>query len=109
MLSGNLVVVSFYIKGIITKLNGTNNYGIITGLPSAIQKKAGTYNFGQIPFSIGVMYNIVALDNPNMIYDAGSNIIRLQRGAGQGANKLQLTSSGGNYFEIGGSACYILG
>lgn len=99
---GNLVYVDFYIRGKITALTGTNNYGTITGLPF---KTTSTSQFGEEELNMGIMYSLVASENNVcLVFYPDSNIIRIQEYYGASANKLKVTPT--NYFEIGGNGWY---
>lgn len=100
---GNLVYVDFYIRGKITALTGTNNYGTITGLPF---KTTNTRAFGEEGLHMGIMYSLVANEtNVCLVFHPDSNIIRIQYAYGAGASTLKVTPT--NYFEIGGNGWYI--
>lgn len=99
---GNLVYVDFYIRGKITELTGTNNYGTITGLPF---KTTSTRQFGEEGLNMGVMYSLVADEtNVCLSFFPNSNIIKIQRYYGVSADKLKVTPT--SYFEIGGNGWY---
>lgn len=100
---GNLVYVDFYIRGKITAVNGSNNYGTINGLP--FKASYDNYYFGQMSLNLGVHYNLIY--NPgNLVLDivGGGNNIRMQRADGASAGSIYVTPS--SYFEIGGSGWY---
>lgn len=98
---GDLVYVDFYIKGKITKLNGTQNYGIVAGLPFNFS----TSNFGQAGLSISNLYNLLSsITNPALV--GLSDALYIQNGYGGSAGILKL-SGDSSYFEIGGHGFYI--
>lgn len=96
---GKWVHVDFYIKGKITALNGTKNYGVIKGLPFSVDNVA----IGERPLTVGVVYNILH-STTDVVFAFYNNYIRLQEGYGTGANSLIVTP--GDYFEIGGAGWY---
>lgn len=99
---GNLVYVDFYIRGKITALTGTDNYGTITGLPF---KTTSTRQFGEEGLNMGTMYSLVTGEtNVCLVFYPDSNIIRIQQHYGSTANKLKVTPT--SYFEIGGNGWY---
>ena len=52
---GKLIFVDFYIRGKITKLNGSENYAVIEGLPFASRKKY----FGQQALNVALVYSLI--------------------------------------------------
>lgn len=100
---GNLCFVSFYISGKITALNGTDNYGIITGIPYR-----PSVTFGQNAISTGVCYNLTETENVvQLLLSPNENGIRLQTNRGSYSCKLKVTpSSAPAYFQIAGSGWY---
>lgn len=95
---GRLVFVNFFISGNITKLNGTNNYALISGLPF----KAKTINLGGMAISKGICYNALA-ENREVTFVIEENTIRIQTNNGTGSVKWGVT---GGTFQIGGSGVY---
>lgn len=102
---GSLVFISFYIRGTITALTGTNNFATITGLPVAPRG----VSLGENVLSTGVVYNCIQDDTAPVILDiSGSgNRIQIQNSSGSGALKWKVTPTSG-YFELGGSGWYEL-
>lgn len=99
---GNLVYVDFYIRGKITALTGTDNYGTITGLPF---KTTSTRQFGEEGLHMGAMYSLLENEtNVCLIFEPNSNIIRIQQYYGSTSDKLKVTPT--SYFEIGGNGWY---
>ena len=98
---GKLVYISFYIRGKITKLNGTDNYVQITGIPYASSK-----SMKESILNIGGLYQLLEYDtNANALING--NIIRVQFQYGEAASKLKVTPTGGTgYFEISASGWY---
>lgn len=98
---GKLVYISFYIRGKITKLNGTDNYVQITGIPYASSK-----SMKESILKIGGLYQLLEYDtNANALING--NIIRVQFQYGEAASKLKVTPTGGTgYFEISASGWY---
>ena len=103
---GNLVFIYFYIKGKITALNGTDNYGVITGLPFT----TSYIYFGQNVIPIGVHFGLVN-DDTNLSLLLDNNKLRIQHNYGTAATNLKVTSDNPPYdfFEIGGSGWYAIG
>lgn len=99
---GKIVFINFYIRGKITALNGTNNYGIITGLPFTIDSSIRID--GNIAITIGEIYDLINDMHDPKLWLGGSNYIRIQNNTGTGAGTLKITS--GSYFEIAGSGWY---
>ena len=93
----NLCYISFYIKGDITALNGTNNYAQISGLPFT---GIGS-GFGSSSLSVGVYYQCVASNS--LLFAINKNVIRLQGGDGSYALKWKTCTN----FELAGSGFYI--
>lgn len=99
---GNLVYVDFYIRGKITALTGTNNYGTIIGLPF---KTTSTRPFCTEGLNMNIMYSLVESEtNVSLAFAQNNNIIRIQQQYGASSNKLKVTPT--NYFEIGGNGWY---
>lgn len=95
---GNFVYISFFMRGQITALNGTNNYAIIKGLPFTPRD----YTMGAQAIATGVIYDLVtATTNLNMGINNGG--IRIQNSYGAGACQLKVSSSS---FQVGGSGWY---
>lgn len=95
---GSLVFISFRIRGKITALNGTNNYGIITGLPFA-----STTSIGQNPLTLGSLYGLLYNPNNSALFVL-DDYIRIQNNYGSEAAGLKITET--SYFEINGSGWY---
>ena len=95
----NLVWISFYIRGKITAVNGTNNYAVIEGLPATPL----TSNLGQTALNLGVMYSLCS-NQDDAILSVYDGKIRIQINNGSAAGRLQVTPT--TYFEIGGSGWY---
>ena len=98
---GKLVYLSFYIRGKITKLNGTNNYAVITGIPYSSSKV-----LMESGLNINGLYQMLEVDaNASAMIDG--NVIRVQFSYGETAGKLKVTPIGGTgYFEISASGWY---
>lgn len=99
---GGLLYISFYLRGNITALNGTNNYAIIKGLPYA----PAEMSLGENGISVGVCYNCINTDD-DVILAPYNNSIRIQANRGAAATKWKITPSGG-YFALGGSGFYTI-
>jgi len=99
---GNMVFISFYLRGKITALNGTNNYAAIGGLPFTPK----TYNMGECSLSTGVSYNLLTTtDAVQMVLNRSySGMLYVNRNNGAGAGILKV--SGDTDFQIGGSGWY---
>lgn len=95
---GKLIFVDFYIRGKITKLNGSENYAVIEGLPFASRKKY----FGQQALNVALVYSLIE-DNSNIAFILQDEKIRIQA-LESSAKKLKITNT--NYFEIAGSGWY---
>lgn len=96
----DLVYIEFYIRGVITALNGTNNYAIVKGLP---YNTSAQYQ-GQQALGKGIVYEL--LDNPiNIVLNPYNDGIRIQNTDGSAAAAYKVTTA--PYFEIGGSGWYI--
>ena len=95
---GKLIFVDFYIRGKITKLNGSENYAVIEGLPFASRKKY----FGQQALNVALAYSLIE-DNSNIAFILQDEKIRIQA-LESSAKKLKITNT--NYFEIAGSGWY---
>ena len=98
---GNMVWISFYCRGKITALNGTNNYAFIKGLPFTNKD----FPLGYQPLQIGTLYSLVN-NNTNNTFNIYNNGIRIQSGYGGSATQLIVTTT--SYFEIGGSGWYLI-
>lgn len=98
-----MIYVDFYLRLKITKLNGTNNFGLITGLPFSLD----TNWFGQCGFSLGVLFDLTQYDEKVTLIPV-KNEIRIQTQNGAYANSLKVTTSDVGYSEIGGSGCFML-
>ncbi len=99
--TGGLCFVSFYIAGKITALNGTDNYGIITGLPYKTNS-----TFGQDALSTGICYNLTETENEVQLLLSPTGI-KLQTNRGSYSCKLKVTPTGAfPYFQIAGSGWY---
>lgn len=98
---GKLVYLSFYIRGKITKLNGTDNYATITGIPYSSSKA-----FMESGLNINGLYQMLEVDT-NASAMIAENVIRVQFGYGEIAGKLKVTpTEGTGYFEISASGWY---
>lgn len=95
---GKLVFVDFYVRGKITKLNGTENYAVIEGLPFVSRDKY----FGQQSLNVALVYSLLE-DNLNVAFIPQDGKIRIQA-LESSAKKLKITNT--NYFEIAGSGWY---
>ena len=95
---GKLVFVDFYVRGKITKLNGTENYAVIEGLPFVPRDKY----FGQQSLNVALVYSLLE-DNLNVAFIPQDRKIRIQA-LESSAKKLKITNT--NYFEIAGSGWY---
>lgn len=98
---GKLVYLSFYIRGNITALNGSENYVKITGIPFSSSK-----TMLESILNVGGLYQMLENEeNVNaFIYD---NVIRVQTQYGEVAGKLKVTPTAGTgYFEISASGWY---
>lgn len=96
---GNLIFISFLIRGKITALNGTNNYAHVTGLPFTPKD----YNIGEQSLGIGIIYGATSSD-VNMTMGINGGGIRIQNENGATAASWKITST--SYFEIGASGWY---
>lgn len=97
---GDLLYIEFYIRGVITALNGTNNYVIIKGLPY----NTSDLHQGQQALAKGIVYGILDVAD-NITFTPYDDGIRVQIYNGSGAAKYKVTTD--SYFEIGGSGFYI--
>lgn len=97
---GKLVYINFSIRGQITALNGTNNYGVIKGLPFS----EANADFGKYTIPFGGNYGLCN-HTEDAIGVINNNMLRLQYNNGSAATKIVVTQ--GNYFEIAGSGWYI--
>lgn len=95
---GKLIFVDFYVRGKITKLNGTENYAVIEGLPFVPRDKY----FGQQSLNVALVYSLLE-DNLNVAFIPQDRKIRIQA-LESSAKKLKITNT--NYFEIAGSGWY---
>lgn len=95
---GHLVFFSFFIRGKITALNGTNNYAIVTGLPYTTSSRSN-----QTGISMGICYSALA-NETNPLYYIDAYGIRLSYSYGGSAAKWKVTET--NYMEVGGSGWY---
>lgn len=99
----DLCYIDFYISGKITALTGTDNYGVVKGLPYKVIKS--TF-FGQNSLTTGVCYNLVANTGEIQLNPFSTDYgIRIQTNRGALACNLQVTPSG-QYFQIGGNGWY---
>lgn len=96
----NMVFISFFLRGSITALNGTNNYALIKGLPFTPR----IMNMGENTITVGTCYNCLTSDNP-VWFDIYDNAIRIQGSRGSSSTVWKVTPSGG-YFIIAGSGWY---
>lgn len=98
---GKLVYISFYIRGNITKLNGSENYAKIIGIPYSSSKA-----MMESVLNVGGLYQMLESDtNANALIDG--DIIRVQTQYGEVAGKLKVTPTDGTgYFEISASGWY---
>ncbi len=101
---GTLVYIDFYIRAKITKLNGTENYGIISGLPFEVN--ASKY-LCQQPITLGSLYQLLENEiNANLII-TNNKKIRIQVDYGMTAGKLKVTPTEGvGYCQISGFGWY---
>lgn len=98
---GKLVYLSFYIRGKITKLNGKNNYAVITGIPYSSSK-----TLMESGLNINGLYQMLVIETNANALILG-NIIRVQSSYGESAGILKVTPTGGSgYFEISASGWY---
>lgn len=97
---GDLIFVEFYIRGKITALTGTNNFGAISGLPYT----ASYTTAGDSPCSLGVLYGVSDSQTDGKANFMGS-LIRLYGNNGATSMALKITTT--SYMEIGGSGWYI--
>ncbi len=98
---GKLVYLSFYIRGKITKLNGTNNYAVITGIPYSSSK-----SLMESGLNINGLYQMLVIETNANALILG-NIIRVQSSYGESAGILKVTpTEGTGYFEISASGWY---
>lgn len=99
---GNLVFVSLYLRGEITKLNGTNNYACIKGLPFT----TFDYNMGEQSMAIGCIYNLTT-NTTDLAMGINSQTIRIQTSNGSGASSLKTSAgTGQGYFVLACSGVY---
>lgn len=100
---GKMVFVAIYLRGTITKLNGTNNYACISNLPFTPKDYVG----GKCALTLGTIYNAldIADNNDNLTSFINGGVIRLQRYNGAGATNLKVTPSG-SYFVVALSGIY---
>lgn len=99
---GKMVHIAFYCKGKITALTGTDNYGLISGLP--FTALSNTY-FSSNVIPIGQLYHLTSsTQNVALLPYPGSSYLRIQFGYGSSANKLIVTDA--DYFIIAASGWY---
>lgn len=100
---GKLCFLSFYISGKITALNGTDNYGVIVGIPYVTSS-----TFGQNALCTGLCYNLTEEESTiQLVPNSNENAIRIQTNNGALACKLKVTPTSLNpYFQIAGSGWY---
>ena len=98
---GKLVYLSFYIRGNITALNGSENYVKITGIPYASSK-----TMLESILNVGGLYQMLE-NEANVNAFINDSVIRVQTQYGEVAGKLKVTpTSGTGYFEISASGWY---
>lgn len=98
---GKLVYLSFYIRGNITALNGSENYVKITGIPYSSSK-----TMLESILNVGGLYQMLE-NEENVNAFINDSIIRVQTQYGEVAGKLKVTpTSGTGYFEISASGWY---
>ena len=98
---GKLVYLSFYIRGNITALNGSENYVKITGIPYSSSE-----TMMESVLNIGALYQMLEADANASALVLG-DIIRVQTQYGEVAGKLKVTPAGGTgYFEISAAGWY---
>ena len=98
---GKLVYLSFYIRGNITALNGSENYVKITGIPFRSFK-----TMLESVLNVGGLYQMLE-NEENVNAFINDNVIRVQTQYGEVAGKLKVTPAGGTgYFEISASGWY---
>lgn len=96
-----LVYLSFYIRGNITALNGSENYVKITGIPYSSSK-----TMLESILNVGGLYQMLE-NEENVNAFINDSIIRVQTQYGEVAGKLKVTpTSGTGYFEISASGWY---
>ena len=98
----NMVFITFYISGKITALNGTNNYGVVSGLPFVPKD----YESGQCGLSIGSIYNIANFVNTITMYVKSNHSGQIWLQSNNGAGAMVLKLSGDANFEVSGSGWY---
>lgn len=97
---GKFIYIQFIARAKITKLNGTNNYACVKGLPF----KPKSYAVGEAAITIGEIYQLVT--NPDKLaMSIANDVIRIQFNFGSGASTLKTTTET-DYCEIGGSGWY---
>ena len=99
---GNMIFIEFFCTGKITALNGTNNYGIVRGLPFLPK----SYSVGECAISDGACYNISSQTGrlKLLVNKSWSGSLYIYSENGVGAASLKV--SGDNDFQIGGSGWY---
>lgn len=97
---GNLVYIDFYIRAKITALNGTNNYGVVAGLPYSAKN---TLAIGENSIPIGVLYSLLE-NTTNVKLAVSGTQLRALYNNGAASDKLVVTST--SYCEIGGNGWY---
>lgn len=100
----NFVYIDFAIRGKITALNGTENYGCITGLP--FKAKSNRHWLRNI-INIGALTKLLNKDtNAGIIVQ--DSTLRIQYNYGVFAATLKVTDSTNDtdYFDISGSGWY---
>lgn len=98
---GKLVYLSFYIRGNITALNGSENYMKITGIPFSSSKA-----MLESILNVGGLYQMLE-NEENVNAFINDSVIRVQTQYGEVAGKLKVTpTSGTGYFEISASGWY---
>ena len=97
---GKFIYIQFIARAKITKLNGTNNYACVKGLPF----KPKSYAVGEAAITTGEIYQLVT--NPDKLtMSIANDVIRIQFNFGSGASTLKTTTET-DYCEIGGSGWY---
>ncbi len=97
---GKFIYIQFIARAKITKLNGTNNYACVKGLPFTPK----SYAVGETAITIGVIYQLVT--NPDKLtMSIANDVIRIQYNFGSGATTLKTTTET-DYCEVCGSGWY---
>ena len=99
---GNLVYISFNIRGKITALTGTDNYACIAGLPYECSHS----NLGQYSITTGVIYNAI-YNAPTPSMSVYNSVIRMLRS--NGSQTASWIKTDGEYFQLAGSGWYHIG